>query len=339
MRTFERALALATEQGAPELRGTADMYVGLSELFRERNELEVAARHVQRGQELGEQTGLPQYPYRWRVAMARIREAEGDAEGALDLLQEAERRYVGDFFPNVRPIAALKARIWVAQGREDEALAWAREHGLTSTDELAYLREFEHITLAKALAARHGKERAGGSMPEALALLDRLRIAAETHERTGSLIEILVTEALARAAQGDLPRALAPLERALTLAEPERYVRVFTGEGAPMLRLLSEARARGPMAAYADSLLASAGPSVTTATPAARPAQPLPEPLSEREIEVLRLIAAGLSNKEIGDTLFLALDTVKGHNRRIFGKLGVQRRTEAISRASDLGLL
>ena len=107
-----------------------------------------------RSKELGEHTGFPQNRYRWRVAMARIREAQGDLDGALDLLDEAERLYVSDFFPNVRPIAALKTRVWVAQGRLGEALDWAREQGLSAEDDLSYLREFEHITLARVLLAQ-----------------------------------------------------------------------------------------------------------------------------------------------------------------------------------------
>ena len=108
MRTYERGLQLATEQGAPVLRGTADMYVGMSELHRERNDLHAATQHLLRSKELGELAGLPQNRYRWRVAMARIREAQGDLDGALDLLHEAERLYMGDFFPNVRPVAACE---------------------------------------------------------------------------------------------------------------------------------------------------------------------------------------------------------------------------------------
>ena len=106
MRTYEQALQLAAEQGGPVLRGTADMHVGMSELYRERDDLPAATQHLLRSQELGEHTGLPQNPYRWRVAMARMREAEGDLDGALDLLHEAERLYMGDFFPNVRPVPA-----------------------------------------------------------------------------------------------------------------------------------------------------------------------------------------------------------------------------------------
>ena len=155
MRTYEQALQRAPEQGGPVLRGTADMYVGMSEVHRERDDLPAATQHLLRSQELGEHIGLPQNRYRWRVAMARIRQAEGDLGGALDLLDEAERLYVGDFFPNVRPVPALKARVWIAQGRLGEALGWAREQGLSVDDDLSYLREFEHITLARVLLARY----------------------------------------------------------------------------------------------------------------------------------------------------------------------------------------
>src|SRR5580692_7995279 len=132
MRTYEQALQRASQPGGPVLRGTADMYVGMSELHRERDDLPAATQQLLRSQELGEHTGLPQNRYRWRVAMARIREAEGDLGGALDLLDEAERLYVSDFFPNVRPVPALKARVRVAQGELGEALGWARERGLSA---------------------------------------------------------------------------------------------------------------------------------------------------------------------------------------------------------------
>ena len=185
MRTYEQALQLATEQGEPVLRGTADMYVGMSELHREHNDLHAATQHLLRSKELGEHTGFPQNRYRWRVAMARIREAQGDLDGALDLLDEAERLYMSDFFPNVRPIAALKTRVWVAQGRLGEALDWAREQGLSAQDDLSYLREFEHITLARVLLARYKSDRADRSMREAMGLLERLLQAAEAGEQDG----------------------------------------------------------------------------------------------------------------------------------------------------------
>jgi len=203
MRTYEQALQLALAQGGSVLRGTADMYVGMSELHRERNDLPTARQYLLRSQELGEHVGLPQNRYRWRVAMSRIREAEGDPGGALDLLGEAERLYVGDFFPDVRPVAALRARVQVAQGALGEALGWARERGLSVDDDLSYLREFEHITLARVLLAKHTEDRAERSLHEVTLLLERLLRAAEEGARTGRVIEILVIQALAHQSRRD----------------------------------------------------------------------------------------------------------------------------------------
>ncbi len=245
MRIYERGLQLATEQGTPVLRGTADMYVGMSTLHREHNDLQAATQNLLRSQEQGEHTGFPQNPYRWRVAMARIRQTQGDLDGALDLLDEAERLYVSDFYPNVRPVAALKTRVWIAQGRLGEALAWAREQGLSVQDDLSYLREFEHITLARVLFARHQRDRAAHSLSQATRLLERLLQAAEAGGRIGSVIEILVLHALAQQMHDDLPAALMTLEHALTLAEPAGYVRIFVDEGPPMAQLLLEAAQRG----------------------------------------------------------------------------------------------
>ncbi len=127
-RTFEQGLRLAAEVG-PALRGTADMHVGLSRIALERDDMDAAAQHLERARELGEHTWMPQNPYRWRVAMAAVREADGDLDGALELLDEAQRVYLGDFSPNVRPVPAMRARVLAAQGRLTDALDWAREQG------------------------------------------------------------------------------------------------------------------------------------------------------------------------------------------------------------------
>ena len=341
MSTYERALQWATEPGAPVQRGAADMYVGMSDLHREHNDLKTATQHLLTSQALGELAGLPPNPYRWCAAMARIREAQGDPDGALDLLDQAERLYDGAFAPNVRPVATRKTRVWVAQGRLDEAVGWARAQGLSVDDELSYLREFDHITLARVLLARYQSDPADASISGAVGLLQRLLKAAEEGGRTGSVIEILVLQAMAYHAQGDLSAALLPLQHALVLAEPEGYVRMFLDEGSSMMHLLREASAREIMPDYTDKLRAAfeAEKQVSEAKPDIPPAKILVESLSQRELGILQLIAQGLSNREIGERLFLALDTVKGHNRRLFDKLQVQSRTEAIARARELGLL
>lgn len=325
------------------------MYVGMSALHREHNDLEIAKRHLLTSQSLGELARLPQNPYRWCAAMARIREAQGDLDGALDLLDQAERLYNGAFSPNVRPIATRKVRVWVAQGRLGEALVWAHEHGLSVDNEISYLHEFDHITLARVLIARYKTDRVEGNLHAALALLARLLQAAEEGGRNGSVIEILILQSLAHQAQGDLPAALLPLQHALALAEPEGYVRIFLDEGSSMMQLLREASAREIMPNYTDKLLAAFEaekqksedkPDLPLAlTEGHRDGESLIDPLSQRELKILQLIAQGLSNREIGERLFLALDTIKGHNRKIFDKLQVQSRTEAIARARELGLL
>jgi LuxR family transcriptional regulator, maltose regulon positive regulatory protein len=354
VRTYAQALQLALEQGEPLLRGTANLYLGLSELYCEQGDQEAAMQHLLRSEELGEQAALPDWRYRLCRVQARFKQIQGDLAGALDLLDEAEHHYHRTPIPDVRPLAALRTRVWLAQGRLREALRWVDEQVLSVDDELSFLREFEHITLARVLIAEYSRAPADYAIREAMQLLDRLQQAAEAGGRMGSLIEIGVLQALAHQAQGNLAPALVALERALMPAEPEGYVRIFVDEGLPMAALLAQSVERraqhDSIRTYAERLL-SAFPSelllemapTSYAPPVLRSAlersNALLEPLSARELEVLQLIAQGLSNREISARLFLALMTVKGHNQKIFGKLQVQRRTEAVARARELGLL
>ncbi len=339
-RILAQAVRRAAEQTEPGLLETPGLLLGLSELRCERNDVHAATQHLLRSQELAVSSGLPQNQSRWCVAMAQIREAEGDLDGALDLIEEAERRYVRDYFPNVRPLAALKVRLWIAQGQLDDAAGWARERGLSAKDDLSYVREFEHLTLARVLIAHYASSRTASSIREATALLDRLLNAAERGERMGSVIEILVMQARSQTAQSDIPRALVPLERALLLAEPEGYVRTFVGEGAAMQSLLRHVAAGGIAAAYALRLLGNFDePVPPPSAPARASTITLAEPLTVREVEILRLIAAGLRNQEIADRLFIGLATVKRHVANAYGKLGAGHRTEAIVRANELNLL
>jgi LuxR family transcriptional regulator, maltose regulon positive regulatory protein len=335
MTTYEQGLQRATEPGAPLLRGAADMHVGMGGLSIERNDLDAARQHLLTSHELGEHAGLEQNAYRWRVATARLRTAEGDLGGALDLLDEAESQYVSDFLPIVRPIAALKARVWVAQGRLGEALGWARKQGLSVGDDLSYLREFEHVMFARVLLARSTHDRVDGSLREAVELLERLLHAAQEGSRTGSVISILVLLALAHQVSGDIPAALAPLERALTLAQPEGYVRLFVDEGPSMAALLEAARKRGIAPTYSRELLAAFGRSEDR-TPIK---QVLIEPLSERELDVLRLLDTDLDGPGIARQLVVSLHTVRSHTKSIYAKLGVNNRRAAVGRAVELDLL
>jgi LuxR family maltose regulon positive regulatory protein len=357
IKTYSQVLQLALAQGEPLLRGTADLHLGLSELYREQGDLAAATQHLLRSEELGEQAALPDWRHRLCRAQARFKANQGDLDGALELLDEAERHYFRGPVPDLRPLPALKARVWLAQGRLGQALRWVHEQGLSADGQLSFLREFEYITLARVLLAESMQAPDGRAVGEATRLLDRLQGAAEAGGRMGCAIEIRLLQALAYQAQGELDAALVALERALTPAEPEGYVRIFVDEGPAMARLLSIAAARGMLPNYIRKLLAgfsiqdketgrqedmgqamlAQGPD--SLSPSLPISMSLVEPLSTRELEVLQLIAQGLSNTEISARLFLALSTVKGHNRNIFDKLQVQRRTEAVARARELGLL
>ena len=222
-RKYEQSLQIATEKGGFVQQETADQYVGLSELYREWNDLETATKQLQKGKkELAEQAVLPGSASRWHAAMTRIKASRGDLDGALDLLHKAERLYKRDPIPDMRPVAALKARIWVKQGRLAAALGWVRERGLSADDDLIYLHEFEHITLARIFIAQYQRDRVDDSIHEAMSLLNRLLQAAEEGGRMGSVIEILILQAVAYQERGGMPNALATLKRALTLGSTGR---------------------------------------------------------------------------------------------------------------------
>ena len=237
-RLHERALASARRRPDVALPVTGDLHVGLADALREQGDLDAAAEHLQAARDLGEAGSLPENRHRWYVAMARLRQAHGDLDAAADLLEQAQALYLPGFFPDVRPIPALRARIDIARGHLDLARDWAREHHVTPVDDLSYLAECNHLTLARLLIAER-------QVDEALALLDRLHTAAESSGREGSVAEILMLRALAHRAGGDLDKAMAPFARALETAVPVGYARLFLDEGAPMQALLREAEQRG----------------------------------------------------------------------------------------------
>ncbi len=315
-----------------------------------------AVEHLQKARELGEQTTLVDWSYRWHLAQARLEESRGDLEAALVELDEARSAYVKNAVPVTRPIEALKARVYFKQGRLARAQDWRRERGLSADDEISYLSEFEHLTLARVLMAEYQSRQGRPAFLQAIGLLERLLKAAEAQRRTGSVLSILVVQALAHQVQGNHPLALAPLERALVLAQPEGYLRLFVDEGEPMRLMISDFRlqiekhprhAAGEdieeIKSYTAQLLAAFSKSPNAPVPKSTiqnlKSEILPEPLSERELEVLRLVAQGFTNNEISQRLVLALSTVKGHNLRIFGKLQAKNRLEAVTRARELGLL
>ncbi len=355
--TLEQLLQFVMDQGEPIPLDAADLHRELSKLHLEQGNLEAAAQHLQRSKELGEKAYLPVLRYRLCIDQARLKTAQGDLEGALALLDEAQRLYIRSPLPDFCPISAIKARIWVAQGRLTKALEWVREQGLSVDDVPSYLREFEHVTLARVLIARYKSDRETGAIHGAIGLLERLLHAAEEGGRMGSVIEILALLALAHAAQGDLPLALVSLGRALTLAEPQGYVRIFVDEGKPMAELLTRIEAKDGIPRVKEYILkllsafnvhkeiypsGSTRVEIKGASLLAKQTispQPLIEPLSERELEVLRLLRTDLNGPEIARELIVSLSTVRTHTQNIYAKLGVNNRRAAVHRAEELDLL
>jgi LuxR family maltose regulon positive regulatory protein len=348
--TYRQALEVAAAPGRPVPAAAGIGYVGMAEIAYQRGELAAALEHVTQGITLCRRfvyspplaTGL--------ATLAWIRQATGDPAGALEAMGEAGRVAPS---PDVaalsllNPIPAQRARLLLANGEVAEAAGWGRQRGLGATDEPSYGREPEYLVLARVLLAEQAPE-------QALRLLGRLHELAAGQGRVGSVIEIQALLALALAASGDERGALDALAEALALAWPEGYVRVFVDEGAPMATLLGRLAARGqrePVTVagqvppdYLARLLAAFPPATArTSQPAGRAvAGPLPglvEPLSERELEVLGLLAVGRSNQQIADELVVALDTAKKHVSHILDKLGVANRTQAVARARQLELL
>jgi LuxR family maltose regulon positive regulatory protein len=344
LRTYKDALRLADDDPLPVTRGTADMHVGISDIACERNDLDTAARHLQLSREIGDAAGLPQNPYRWRAAEARLNAAQGNLPRAIELLEEAEQVYFGDFAPNVRPIAARRARLQVALGDLASATSWATTQDLADDDELTYIREFEHITLAMVLLAQHPTGQPPAAVHVARRLLERLLAAAHAGGRMGNVIEILVQLALVCQAEGDRSRATDHLGRALALGEPEGNIRVFLDAGPPLEPVLHSIRADSPGAQHARRLLSAAEqepprPDGPGRDGPATPVRPLVDSLSERELDVLRLLGSDLGGPDIARELSVSVNTVRTHTRHIYAKLGVSTRREAVREAARLGLL
>ena len=341
--TCRQALDIAGEASSqPPHLGMA--HVGVAEVLYERDELAAALDHATRGVTLCRQLAFTPPLAAGLVILARIRQAHGDAAAAIAAMGEAGQV---ELSPQVvalfNPVPSQRARLLLAQGDVTAASQWAKAAGLSSEDEPDYPRAPGYLLLARVLLAQ---DRPG----PALTLLQRLLTTAASQGRIGNVIEIQALRALALAARGDHAGALGALAEAVTVACPQGYVRVFADEGAPMRALLTRlsaaqkdqrAPARGVDPDYLAGLLRACG-QAGAAPPSRRAAAALSgmaEPLTDREVEVLRLLAAGRSNQRIAHELVVALDTVKKHVTHVLGKLGATNRTEAVARARQLGLI
>ena len=344
--TYRRGLEPANETGS-QLSAAGILHVGMAEVLYEQDELAAALDHATQAVALCRQLAFTQSLATGLAILARIRHAQGDAAGALDAMGQAE---LIELSPEVvallNPVPAWRAGLLLTRGELAEAARWANERGLGVTDEPSYPREGEYLVLARVLLAEQEPN-------QALGLLERLHAQAVAEERTGSAIELGALRALALEAQGDHAASLTALAKALALAGPAGFVRVFVDHGSPMARLLDRLAAANragrvalPCAVppdYLDRLARAFKPGGARA--ASRTDRniaglvALVEPLSDRELEVLGLLAAGKSNQQIADELFVVLDTVKKHVGHILDKLGAANRTQAVARARMLRLL
>ena len=328
-RRLEATLEFVMERGVREARGAANLHLGLSEIACENNDLDEAERQLELAAALG--IYPPRTPFRHCLARARLSEARGDLGAAEAWLIEAAGMQVRGAVPDHRPVAAWIAKLRAARGELDAAVTWARERGLPE-GALTYAREPEQIAFARILLARAEPN----DLATATQLLQALLGEAEGHGRMGTAIEIRILLAVALFTAGDEEAALEALAPALLRAEPEGYVRTFAGEGETLARLLGAAAKRGTAPEYCRRLLAAMAPG-EEALPS-RPATAT-DALSEREVEVLRLLATELSGPEIANTLFVSLNTLRTHSKNIYSKLQVSSRRAAVRRAADLGLL
>jgi LuxR family maltose regulon positive regulatory protein len=340
--TYRQALEEADDGNLTALSGPA--HVGLAQVLYERNELTAALDHANQGVARCRQLTFTQSLATGLAVVARIRHVHGDADGALEAMDEASQTGVSpQVITLLNPVRAHRARLLLARGDVGAAAQWTTAAGLSPDDEPDYPREPGYLVLARVLLAQN-------EPGPALTLLQRLLDPAASEGRAGSIIEIQALRGLALAASGDHASALGVLAEALRLARPQGYVRVFADEGAPMRDLLARlyaARQGEPHAArridpsYLATLLRACGQAEVAPSPsgAVGAAPGLAEPLTGRELEVLRLLADGKSNQRIAHDLVVALDTVKKHVTHVLGKLGAANRTEAVARARELGLL
>jgi LuxR family maltose regulon positive regulatory protein len=342
--TYQQALHVGAAPARLALPVVGIAYVGLAEVAYQQGELEAALRHVTEGIAGCRQLAYTQPLATGLAALAWIRHAQGDPAAALNAIEEAERVAPGaDVIGLLNPVPAQRARLLLAWGDVSGAARWAQDRGLSAHDEPLYPREPDYLVLVRVLIAQHRPR-------QALALLERLHTAAAAQGRTGSVIEIQALQALALAADGEEATAVRSLARTLILACPQGYVRVFADEGPPMRALLGRLTAiqkpryataglpSGYLARVQQASRATHG-GARAGRGAAATVPGLVEPLTERELEVLRLLTAGRPNQAIADELVITLDTVKKHVSHVLRKLGAANRTEAVTRARELALL
>jgi LuxR family maltose regulon positive regulatory protein len=316
--------------------------VGFGNLLYEWNRLEEAEHYLREAIELGQELAFGSAPWSAYQTLARIKLMHGDQKSAREMIMMSQHYGRIHSLPIPRRlIEATQARAWLALGQLEEAQRWARSYVADDSPSPGLVQEFENITLARLYLLQ-------GKPDRALAVLEQIHVQAEANGHTGRVIEITVLIALAQHALNETRLALQTLRAALKLAEPEGYVRTFVDEGQPMGALLYQTLAQGVMPDYVGRLLVAAflaedttsNPSLSSSkTPQIGSShEQLIEPLSERELEVLQLMASGASNQDIAAAMIIAVTTTKKHVSNIIRKLGVNNRTQAVTKGRTLGL-
>ncbi len=347
--TYRQALQQALERGGHQ-PAVGPAYVGRGNLQYEWNHLDAATSLLQEGIQLCEQTGNGRAILQAHITLAFIKQAQGDADGASAIMRQTVQITERQRLSQHRNAQVEASQAWLSlmQGDEATVLRWLQHCGLSLEQKLTHLREREYLTLVRVLIMQR-------RLDEAMKWLESLLQLAEAQGRMGSVIELLMLQAEALQASGEVKQALERLTQVISLAEPEGYIRLFVDEGVPMAHLLIQMRNRqhaGQRSTrdrfpldYIKKLLAAFGTTSSQSVPQPPELTPvsvshtLVEPLSERELEVLRLIVAGCSNQEIADRLVIALSTVKWYINAIYGKLQVESRTKAIARARELHIV
>lgn len=338
----QQGLDLATERRWLATYAGVLVQVALADLLREQSQLEVAAQHLTQSIDRAIQNQQPGLMMGY-ITLARVRQAQGDFQAAWAAIEAAEHAQLW-LWPTILSVETCKVRLHLVEGNLDAAMAWVKRHNLSVEDELNYSTtkqfsigsELEYLTYARVLLAYGQRRSSPAHLQDALQLLHRLAEFTQAEGRTIRVLETLLLQALVLQAQGNREKSLDYLNQALRIPRQGNYIRLFLDEGKPIIKLLQYTASKDVHLKEVNHLLAAFG---SVEEKKAASVQSLVEPLSDRELEVLRYLVTGMTNQAIADQLFVSLAAVKWHARNIYGKLEVNNRTQAVAKARDLKIL
>ncbi|MEM7334891.1 MAG: LuxR C-terminal-related transcriptional regulator [Chloroflexota bacterium] len=338
---YKQALVTASKLERKIFPGLAELYLGMGEIAYLKGDIDTAVSQIQKAKSLGQAATVPGNTFRHLKIMALVEAAQGHVSEAFSLLDEAERLFVPAFLVETRTIDGIRGRLWVKTGRLAEAKSWVTRRNFSTQDDVEFANEFDYLAFARVNIEILPAEQ----LPDTIQLLAHILKISQAGGRQLRSIETLILLAMAQQKVENQEQAQAALAQALYLAEPQQLIRPFLDEISQLTPLLKafqmKEQPRNPEVNLSriKPLIQQLLQKTDRNRSFSILDQTLIEPLSDRELEILQLVADGLSNREISEKLFVALNTVKGHNHRIFSKLQVNRRTEAVARARELGLI